>query len=147
MNRKITRTIISLVILYSGLSYAHHSFFAVFNGDELVTVKGTVTEFRMVNPHAMMYLEVAGENGAAESWSVEFDGRLHLGRAGWRPDTFMPGETLEVTGYPAHSGANMMFFNNSVDADGEMIRRPRLDLEDSIEEQRRLRREQRQAQN
>ena len=101
----------------------------------------------MVNPHAMMLLDVTDTDGSEQSWTVEFDGRLHLSRAGWSRDTFKIGEVLEVTGNPAHSGSDMMFFNQSVDANGAVIRRPRLELEDSIEEQRRQRRAQRDAQN
>jgi hypothetical protein len=112
----------------------------VFDGEQLVTVTGTVTRFRMVNPHAMMSIETVDESGNTQSWSVEFDGRLHLTRAGWNPSTFKVGERLEVTGNPARSGSSMMFFNSSVDADGVKIVRPRLELNESIEEQRRQRR-------
>ncbi len=127
-------------LLFSGLAQAHHSFFAVFDGEQLVTVTGTVTRFRMVNPHAMMSIETVDESGNTQSWSVEFDGRLHLTRAGWNPSTFKVGERLEVTGNPARSGSSMMFFNSSGDADGVKIVRPRLELNESIEEQRRQRR-------
>lgn len=41
----------------------------------------------------------------------------------------------------------MMFFNRSVDASGKEIIRPRVELQNSIEEQRRQRRAQRNAQN
>ena len=69
-------------LFFSGLIQAHHSFFAVFDGSQLVTITGTVTEFRMVNPHAMMSIETVDTSGNPQSWSVEFDGRLHLcGRA------------------------------------------------------------------
>ena len=135
------------IILFSGSGQAHHSFFAVFDGGQTVTVKGLVTEFRMVNPHAMMHIDATDADGNMQSWSVEFDGRLHLSRAGWDPDTFKVGQVLEVTGNPAKSGSPMMFFNQSVDANGVEIRRPRLELEDSIEEQRRQRRAQQQSTN
>ncbi|MDA1373058.1 MAG: DUF6152 family protein [Proteobacteria bacterium] len=134
-------------LLFGGVGQAHHSFFAVFDGEQTVTVKGAVTEFRMVNPHAMMHIDATDADGNVQSWSVEFDGRLHLSRAGWNPDTFKIGQVLEVTGNPARSGSPMMFFNRSVDANGAEIRRPRLELEDSIEEQRRQRRALRDAQN
>jgi hypothetical protein len=57
------------------------------------------------------------------------------------------GESLEITGNPARSGSAMMFFNRSVDASGKEIIRPRVELQNSIEEQRRQRRAQRNAQN
>jgi len=147
MKTRIIGLLFVSIALFGGVSSAHHSFFAVYDGQNTVTVKGTVTQFRMVNPHAMMLLDVTDTDGSEQSWTVEFDGRLHLSRAGWSRDTFKIGEVLEVTGNPAHSGSDMMFFNQSVDANGAVIRRPRLELEDSIEEQRRQRRAQRDAQN
>ena len=147
MNKKLVGIAVLPAILFSALGQAHHSFFAVFDGEELVTIKGTVTEFRMVNPHAMMHVDAADANGNVQSWSVEFDGRLHLTRAGWNPDSFKIGEVIEVTGNPARSGSTMMFFNRSVDASGKEIVRPRLELEESIEEQRRQRRAEQESQN
>ena len=134
-------------LFFGGLVQAHHSFFAVFDGEQLVTITGTVTRFRMVNPHAMMDIETVDASGNTQLWSVEFDGRLHLSRAGWSTTMFKVGETLEVTGNPARSGSAMMFFNRSVDAGGTEIISPRLKLEDSIEEQRRQRRAAQESQN
>ena len=134
-------------LFLTGLVQAHHSFFAVFDGAELVTITGTITEFRMVNPHAMMSIETTDENGTAQLWSVEFDGRLHLSRKGWNENTFKIGEVTEVTGNPARSGSPKMFFNRSVDANGVELIRPALELRNSIEEQRRQRRARREAQN
>lgn len=134
-------------LFLSGLAQAHHSFFAVFDGEQLVTITGTVTEFRMVNPHAMMSIETVDDRGMPKIWTVEFDGRLHLSRAGWDRTTFTVGESLEITGNPARSGSAMMFFNRSVDASGKEIIRPRVELQNSIEEQRRARRARRDAQN
>ena len=147
MRIRIPKIIVLPALFFSALVQAHHSFFAVFDGQQTVTVTGTVTRFRMVNPHAMMEIETVDANGNREVWSVEFDGRLHLSRAGWSTTMFKVGETLEVTGNPARSGSAMMFFNRSVDASGTEIIRPRVELEDSIEEQRRQRRAAREAQN
>ena len=47
---------------------AHHSW--PFTYDRLVTVKGTVTDFRWANPHPMMTLEVQGTDGRAEKWEI-----------------------------------------------------------------------------
>lgn len=147
MNKKLLGLAALSALFFTTIGQAHHSFFAVFDGDELVTIKGTVTEFRMVNPHAMMHVDTTDAAGNVQSWSVEFDGRLHLTRAGWGPDSFKIGEAIEVTGNPARSGSAMMFFNRSIDANGTEIVRPRVKLEESIEEQRRQRRAQRESRN
>lgn len=133
-------------LLFSSLVPAHHSFFVVFDGEQLVTITGTVTEFRMVNPHAMMTIETVNASGMPQVWSVEFDGRLHLSRAGWDRNTFKIGESLEITGNPARSGSAIIFFNRSVDANGTELIRPRLELQKTIEELRIARRAARNSQ-
>jgi len=42
-----------------------------------VTVTGVVTQFRFVNPHALMTLEVTDKDGKIVTWVVEFAGRLN----------------------------------------------------------------------
>ena len=48
---------------------AHHSWPITY--DRLVTVKGTVTEFKWANPHPMMTLDVQGKDGRwRNGWSA-----------------------------------------------------------------------------
>jgi Family of unknown function (DUF6152) len=132
------------VCLCARTVYAHHSF-AEFNEKETITVKGVVTEWRLVNPHAMMTFDATDANGVAVEWKVQFDGRTHIGRAGWTDDTIKPGETITVTGNPARSGSPYMFFISAIKGDGtELIRPFKLSIENA-EEERRLRQQQRDA--
>ena len=131
---------------FSASTYAHHSF-AEFNEKETITVKGVVTQWRLVNPHAMMTFDATDANGETVHWSVQFDGRTHIGRAGWTDDTIKPGETITVTGNPAKSGSPYMFFMSAIKGDGtELIRPFTLSLENA-EQERNLRRQRREAQN
>jgi hypothetical protein len=118
---------------------AHHSF-AEFDDTRTVVVEGVVEEFRLVNPHAMMTLTATDAGGRAITWKVEFDGRTHLGRRGWTPDTFKAGERLAITGNPAKSGSPFMFFNSASRDDGTALLRPHTESLNAIEEERRLRR-------
>jgi hypothetical protein len=47
---------------------AHHSWPISYG--RLVTVKGTVVEFKWANPHPMMTLEVQANDGKTERWLV-----------------------------------------------------------------------------
>ncbi len=49
--------------------------------ESYVTVAGTVKEFRFVNPHAMLVMDVKDEAGNVVKWTVEFAGRLNLTNA------------------------------------------------------------------
>ena len=56
-----------------------------------------------VNPHPILVLEVAGENGASADWDIYFGpaAAAILRNRGLAPDTFRFGETLIVEGHPA----------------------------------------------
>jgi hypothetical protein len=104
-------------------AYAHHSFAAVYDGTKQTTVSGVVTKFRFVNPHAMMYLDVADTSGKVEKWVVEFDGRLNLSNYGWTETSIKSGEHVTVTGNPSHTESNRIFFLKLIHANGsELVR-------------------------
>ena len=125
-------------------AFAHHSFAAQFDGSKTVTLDGTVKEFRFVNPHALAAIDVTDDKGAAQQWTVEFDGRLNLTNFGWTEATIRPGEHVKISGNPERTGAPRIFFSKLVRADGSEIVRGGDRLKE-IEEDRRLRAAQRAA--
>jgi hypothetical protein len=106
-----------LMLSVAGAS-AHHSFSPVYDEKRLITVVGVVTQFRFVNPHAMMFMDVTDEAGKVAKWTVEFAGRLNLSEVGWTADSVKAGERITVTGNPTHTGSERMFFRRLVRADG-----------------------------
>ena len=118
---------------------AHHSFSPVYDGTRTVTVAGVVTAFRLVNPHALMAIDVTDDAGKVVTWEVEFDGRLNLTNGGWNDATITAGEKLSVTGNPTHTGSPRLFFVRLERADGTVLLRPGLDKIQSLEEERRQR--------
>ena len=54
---------------------AHHS--TAFNySDETITLEGTITEVKWVNPHGSLVLEVTNADGTMDEWFVEFLARI-----------------------------------------------------------------------
>ena len=97
-------------IMVLGMSYAsaHHNFAAHYRTEEMVEISGVVTEFRFVNPHARVYVEVTSSSGNTEIWMVEGDASVALRRSGWSADHLKPGDQVEIMGNPSRSGANML---------------------------------------
>ena len=50
------------------MTLAHHSFNAHYDANKSVTIEGEVTEFRMENPHARIYLKVKGADEKEIIW-------------------------------------------------------------------------------
>src|SRR4029077_2027497 len=76
---------------------AHHSWPVSFS--QLVTVKGTVTEFAWGNPHPMITLEVNTDDGKIEKWLVGGPAINRMEANGWTKTTVKPGDVITGTGY------------------------------------------------
>jgi hypothetical protein len=136
--RVVSLTLLALAAS-TGLAGAHHSFSAVYDGKRSVTVTGVVTQFRFVNPHALMTLEVTDKDGKVVTWVVEFAGRLNLSEVGWSADSIRTGEKLTVTGNPTHEPLPRLAFQRIVKADGSELLPAAAQRNDTLEEERRER--------
>jgi hypothetical protein len=132
-----------LLALAAVRTSAHHAFSPVYDSKRTITVDGVVTQFRFVNPHAMMLMEVKDKTGKVVTWNVEFAGRLNLEEAGWNAQTIKAGEHVKVTGNPAWESSQRMAFVKLVRADGSQLEPGRTQRLSAIEEERRQRAQQR----
>jgi|SRR5580700_154157 hypothetical protein len=95
------------LLLLSSPVLAHHGT-AAFDMESVTTVKGTVTKFEFMNPHALIYLDVAGSKGDVEHWIAEESSNNHLSRSGWDKNTLKPGDRVTLAGHRARNGARVL---------------------------------------
>ena len=131
--------VIPVLMLFAAAASSHHSFSPVYDEKRLITVIGVVTQFRFVNPHALMFMDVTDEAGKVAKWTVEFAGRLNLSEVGWTADSVKAGERITVTGNPTHTGSERMFFRRLVRADGTELLPAGPQRLKAVEEERRQR--------
>jgi len=105
----------------SAPAWSHHNFAAHYDIDQKVEISGVVTEFRFVNPHARVYVDVTNADGETETWMAEGDASVALRRSGWVPDQLKPGDRVEIVGSRSRSGANMLGWDTIMLADGTSI--------------------------
>ena len=99
---------------------AHHSWPVSF--DRLVTVKGTVVEFRWANPHPMITLEVQATDGRMEKWEIGGPAIIRMEANGWTKSTVKPGDVITGIGYQFGDGQKILRLDRVVLADGKEIR-------------------------
>ena len=99
---------------------AHHSWPVSF--DRLVTVKGTVVEFRWANPHPMITLEVQTNDGRTEKWEIGGPAIIRMEANGWTKTTVKPGDVITGIGYQFGDGQKILRLDRVVLADGREIR-------------------------
>jgi len=99
---------------------AHHSW--PISYDRLVTVKGTVVEFKWANPHPMMTLEVQGSDGKTEKWLVGGPAINRMEANGWTKTTVKPGDVITGIGYQFADGEKVVRLERIILADGKELR-------------------------
>ena len=87
----------------AGSATAHHSF-AAFDMTQEKTVSGVVQKVDWTNPHIWIYMDVAGQNGASQTYAFEGMSPNFLNRRGWTRQTLQPGTTVTVTYRPMRDG-------------------------------------------
>ena len=100
MSEKLTNWAVGIAALACvAPARAHHSV-SMFEISTPIWVKGTVVGYEPVNPHALFALEVRGDDGQVQRWTVEGPSLNGLSRRGVPVDVLKVGDVIEVCGFP-----------------------------------------------
>jgi|SRR6185295_12779100 len=93
------------LLVVSTQSWAHHAFSAEFDANKQVKLHGNVTKMDWINPHAWLFIDVKGSDGAVVSWMIELGPPNALIKRGWTKQSIPIGTEVIVDGYQAKDGA------------------------------------------
>ena len=119
-NRAGCLAIVCLMLPVVDPVLAHHSF-AMFDTMNRVTVTGKVAAFEWSNPHVIIELDGAEENGGLKRWTVELGSPGSLLRGGWKHNELKFGDTLIVVVNPLRSGEAGGLLVQATLADGRIL--------------------------
>ena len=117
---KATQVTAWVMVMLMSAAYplsAHHSW--PVNMSQLVTVKGTVTDFTWANPHPMITLEVRTTDGAIEKWVIGGPAINRMEAKGWYKNTVKPGDMITGIGYQFADGQKVIRLERVIMADGK----------------------------
>jgi Family of unknown function (DUF6152) len=111
-------TLAATLLVFSVSTFAHHGN-AAYDAGTSLTVKGTVTDFRFINPHCQVYFDIKNSKGEVEHWQAELTAPNKLSRAGWTKHSLSPGDEITVTGFQGKNGGHSIWIRKLVGPDGQ----------------------------
>lgn len=116
-------TSLSIVAAFAALplaAQAHHSVALNFS-QEQITLNGTVTSVRWINPHASFVLAVENDDGSTDEWLVEMLALIALQRQGFNFDALQEGMEIQMTGRVGYREFTLRF-GEAITPDGTVVR-------------------------
>ncbi|MGI9259765.1 MAG: DUF6152 family protein [Gammaproteobacteria bacterium] len=108
-------------LFVAAAALGHHSNDYHFDRNVDVTVSGTVNQFRFINPHSRLLVDVTSDNGEVVTWDCEMGAANGLRRNGWTVDVFRPGADIVVQGFAARRSDTECYFDYADMGDGRRI--------------------------
>ena len=127
MSRKILAALVlGFVSLGVGIPvWAHHSFAAAYDTSKTITIKGTVTQVRLTNPHSWFFLDVKDETtGKMNRWAFEAGTPSGMIRNGYKASEIKTGSVVTIQYSPAKDPTqNAGMLNQLTTAEGKTYTR------------------------
>ena len=119
MERKAIKLAAAALFLVIGAAaaLAHHGV-ATYDTSKKVSVKGVVTSFSFINPHAEIYLDAKDDKGTVQHWIGELTTPNMLVRRGWNKETLKAGDQITMIGNQSKDGSPGMRVQSVTTADG-----------------------------
>ena len=120
--RRLQKVVLAvLAVLTVSLSAPAHHGYAAYDNAKTLSLKGTIVDYQLANPHSTISFDVKDESGKTQRWSVEFGYVRTLKEQGWTTDTLKPGDQVMVTLHPAKNGTPVGSMSKITYADGSPL--------------------------
>ena len=102
--------------------WAHHSFNAAYDTTKPFTVKGTIVQVRLQNPHSWFFLDVKNESGKVERWAFEAGTPSGMIRNGYKPNIIKQGVEVTIRAFRTRDPAQKAgMLNQLTTSDGQVF--------------------------
>ena len=113
--------IVCVVMIIAAPLMGHHGTGGIYDMQKAITLKGTVTTFKFVNPHVLVYFDVSENDKKSPviNWLGEGPSVINWTRTGWNRNSVKAGDQVTVTLFPARSGKPEGVVHKIVAANGK----------------------------
>ena len=113
--------IVAALLAHATPAGAHHSVPVNFDQSKEITVIGTLTEIKWINPHSRFRMDVKQDDGTTVEWLVEMGAINTMKRAGFDIERFNVGDMLTIIGWPGRGRERTMLLRTAVLKDGTRL--------------------------
>ncbi|MEM7703127.1 MAG: DUF6152 family protein [Pseudomonadota bacterium] len=97
---------------------AHHGVSGQFDTEKSFEASGAITQIKLLNPHAYVYIDTQDANGNITNVRCELLPGSTLRRNGWTEDMFVVGSQISVKGAAARDDPTTCYMNEITFANG-----------------------------
>jgi hypothetical protein len=112
---------LALVLGFTSMASAHHSFAPHFDSKKPVSISGVITEFEARNPHSYLHVRAPDENGRTQEYICESHGFTQLSRNGITPAILKVGTKVRIEGSQSRNNPHRCFFTDVHFEDGRAL--------------------------
>ena len=105
MSKPTVLTFLVVSAIFAGPAGAHHSTPLSVDRRNPVSLQGAVTEFRLLSPHASLYIDVTDDHGRTVNWALDGGPVRGFILTGFTAETLPVGQEVTVIAYPSVTGA------------------------------------------
>lgn len=120
MNRLLVILSVSVLFIAGAVPASAHHGYAAYDENVTLSLKGTVTDFELSNPHSTVSFDVK-DNGKVENWTAEAGHVRLMKDLGWTRDTLKVHDVATFFFHPAKNGAHSVDLVKVVFADGKSL--------------------------
>lgn len=114
---------IMVLFIFTCSAYAHHSISPHYDTTKPISFSGVVTDFKFVNPHSFLYVDVEDTDGNINNYQCEMQAAVILRHSGWTDELFAAGEKVTVNGSAARRVPYGCAFGGATLEDGTQVGR------------------------
>jgi hypothetical protein len=119
MKGKLLRPVaVFLILVFFQSAVSGHHGTAAYDMTKVLSMKGVVTSYEFINPHAEIRVAITDESGHTVTWLAETNNPNRLVRRGWNRNLLKPGDAITIMGNPVKSGAPDLRLTKVILADG-----------------------------
>jgi hypothetical protein len=117
---------IAVTLLMASMMDAHHGSAVSYDLTQKITMKGTITDFKYINPHPAIFWDVKDDKGNVTHWTGEIAPNVaQLQQNGWgrkRSEAALaPGTAVTITISPSRAGTSVGLVQRIENAAGEAV--------------------------